>query len=146
MVDGKVAGQTLDERLAEHAVRFDADTEWVYGLLSPDERTVLGAASLHPRIGPDAVEIGYWLAAGATGRGLATRAAAALTRVAFASSDIAHVEIRCDRRNVASGRVPARLGYRDTVMMATHGAADLVAWRLTRAEFERWSSATMPAT
>ena len=82
------------------------------------------------------MEICYWLAVGHTGRGLATRAAAALTRVAFASDDIERVDIRCERRNVASARVPERLGYQ-AVETIVDGTADLVIWRLTRAEVTR---------
>ena len=136
VVDGRVAGQSLEDRLIQHAADFAAGVDWVYGLFSADGSEVLGGCGLYPRVGPRAVELGYWLAAAHTGRGLATRAAAALTRLAFDAPDIDHVEIRCDPRNVASARVPERLGYRvdDTTSNTTHG---LMIWRLTRTEFER---------
>ena len=136
VVDGRVAGQSLEDRLRQHAADFAAGIEWVYGLFSADGSEVLGGCGLYPRVGPRAVELGYWLAAAHTGRGLATRAASALTRVAFSGPDIDHVEIRCDPRNDASARVPERLGYRvdDTASNTPHG---LMIWRLTRAEFDR---------
>jgi RimJ/RimL family protein N-acetyltransferase len=110
VVDGKVPGQSLAERLARHAAAFDAGDEWVYGIFAADG-AVLGGCGLYPRIGPGAVELGYWLAARATGRGLATRASAELVRLAFAMPSVERVEIRCDPANVASARVPQRLGF-----------------------------------
>jgi RimJ/RimL family protein N-acetyltransferase len=135
VVDGRVPGVTLEDRLARHAAEFSAGVEWVYGLFSRDGTTVLGGCGLYPRVGPRAVELGYWLDVRHTGRGLATRAAAALTRVAFATSDVDRVEIHCDRRNAASARVPARLGYRITDA-PTEDASDDLVWRLGRAEFD----------
>jgi RimJ/RimL family protein N-acetyltransferase len=149
VVDGRVPGITLENRLAQHADAFAAGTEWVYGMFSPDGAEVLGGCGLYPRVGPGAVEIGYWLSAAHTGRGLATEAAAVLTRLAFAAPAIDRVEIRCDPRNAASARVPHRLGYRvdktaggankeDT---AGGAASGLMIWRVTRAEFAELSSA-----
>src|SRR6476661_3591637 len=88
VVDGRVPGVSLADRLAKHAADFSAGTEWVYGMFSPDDTEVLGGCGLYPRVGPGAVEIGYWLAVRHTGRGLATEAAAILTSVAFASPEI----------------------------------------------------------
>jgi RimJ/RimL family protein N-acetyltransferase len=131
VVDGRIPGLSLEERLARHAAQFAAGEEWVYGLFSADGSEVLGGCGLYPRIGPRAIEIGYWLAAAHTGRGLATRAAEALTRVALADPDIDVVEMRVDRRNVASGRVPARLGYHLTDADAGEGE-QIDVWRLDR--------------
>jgi RimJ/RimL family protein N-acetyltransferase len=72
----------------------------------------LGGCGLHARLGPGAMEIGYWLRAGATGRGLITAAARALTDAALAVDGITRVEIHCDVANVRSAAVPRRLGYR----------------------------------
>jgi RimJ/RimL family protein N-acetyltransferase len=132
VVDGKVPGLSLEERLARHAADFAAGKEWVYGIFEPKGAVVLGGCGLHPRIGPGAIELGYWLATGHTGRGLATRAAAALTDVALADASIRHVEIRCDPQNAASARVPARLGYR--IVDSPPDAARLQVWRLDRAD------------
>ncbi|WP_437288793.1 GNAT family N-acetyltransferase [Sorangium sp. So ce406] len=91
---------------------FAAGRDFHYGIFTRDEREVLGGTGLHPRIGPDAIEIGYWLRETATRRGYATEAAEALTRVAFEDLGLSRVEIRCDPRNSASAAVPRRLGYR----------------------------------
>ncbi len=72
----------------------------------------LGGCGLHARLGPDALEIGYWLRAGTTGRGVITAAARALTDAALGADGITRVEIHCDEANVRSAAVPRRLGYR----------------------------------
>lgn len=137
VVEGRIPGVSLEERLARHAADFATGAEWVYGLFSPEGTEVLGGCGLYPRIGPRAVELGYWLAAAHTGRGLATRAAAALTALAFSAPTIDHLEIRCDPRNTASARVPQRLGYRVMEPAATDAPVDLQVWRLSREEFVR---------
>ena len=75
------------------------------------EGTPAGSAGLMARIEPGGLEIGYWVHPASTGRGVATAASAALTDAAFALPGISHVEIHHDALNVASGRVPAKLGY-----------------------------------
>ncbi len=56
-------------------------------------------------------EIGYWLAPTATGRGLASQAVVALTRLAFDGLRARRVEIRTDARNLASRAVAERCGF-----------------------------------
>jgi RimJ/RimL family protein N-acetyltransferase len=80
--------------------------------LDASEATLLGGFGLHRRIGPDAIEMGYWLSHRAVGNGYATRAARALTDAALALDDVARVEIHCDEANVRSAKIPQRLGYR----------------------------------
>jgi RimJ/RimL family protein N-acetyltransferase len=141
-VDGRTPGQSLESRLAQHAEAFAAGAEWVYGMFSPDGSEVVGGCGLYPRVGPGAVEIGYWLSVAHTGRGLATEAAAILTRIAFAAPEIESVEIRCDPRNVASVRVPERLGFRADGMVergkdSVEGYdGDVTIWQLSRADLD----------
>jgi RimJ/RimL family protein N-acetyltransferase len=90
---------------------WDAGTEFNYGIFE-DGGALLGGCGLHARLRPGALEIGYWLRAGATGRGIATAAARALTDAALALPGIEAVEIHCDEANVRSAAVPRRLGYR----------------------------------
>ncbi|UXH77544.1 GNAT family N-acetyltransferase [Roseateles amylovorans] len=56
-------------------------------------------------------EIGYWLAPTATGRGLASQAVQALSRLAFGALRARRVEIRTDARNHASRAVALRCGF-----------------------------------
>jgi RimJ/RimL family protein N-acetyltransferase len=72
----------------------------------------IGSIGLHTRQARGTLEIGYWLAAGHTGRGYMTEAVRALTGAAFALPGVRRVEIHCDQANQRSAAVPARLGYR----------------------------------
>jgi RimJ/RimL family protein N-acetyltransferase len=104
------------ERRAEHLARIDegwaTGSEFGYLILDPSEAAVLGATGLHSRIGPRAVEVGYWVHVDHGGRGVATAAARLATEAALALPDVDRVEIHCDEANVRSAAVPRRLGYR----------------------------------
>ena len=105
---------TLDERVAllrRFRGAFDLGQDFVYGLFELDGETVVGGSGLHTRLDDDALEIGYWIRADATGRGLATEATAALTRVALELVGVGRVEIHVDPANAASIAIPRRLGF-----------------------------------
>jgi ribosomal-protein-serine acetyltransferase len=70
-----------------------------------------GSAGLMARIGAGGLEIGYWVHPAFTGQGVATSAAAALTEAALSLPGIERVEIQHDVLNLASERVPVKLGY-----------------------------------
>lgn len=152
VVDGRVPGVPFRYRLADFAAAFASGREWVYGIFpdppptrsDDDEPPVLGSAGLYPRVGPRAIEIGAWLAASATGRGLATQVAIALVDVAFASDAIDRVEMRCHPRNVASRRVPAKLGFRVTVT-PTVPAKGLEVWAIERAAWHETTAVIVRA-
>jgi RimJ/RimL family protein N-acetyltransferase len=107
------------------------------GIFGIDDETVLGGTGLHERIGEGGVEIGYWVDARHTGRGIATCVAAALTQLAFAVGDYDRVEIHCDEANVASAAIPRHLGFAlisitdDEVAAPGECGRDMV-WRMTR--------------
>jgi ribosomal-protein-serine acetyltransferase len=82
----------------------------VYAVLV--SHTVAGSCGLHRRLGPCALEIGYWIQAAFLRRGLATKVAALLTDAAFGLHSVKRVEIHHDKANKASAGVPRRLGYR----------------------------------
>ena len=102
---------TVYERLRDFRAQYDRDENWIMGVFSPDESRCLGGTGLHPRQGEGGVEIGYWIAADATGRGYATELSAVLTRVGVACLGLDRIEIRVDPANERSERVPARLGF-----------------------------------
>ena len=56
-------------------------------------------------------EIGYWVRSSATGRGFATEATLALTKLGMEPLNLARIEIRCDALNVRSRAVAERAGY-----------------------------------
>ncbi|MFZ1754054.1 MAG: GNAT family N-acetyltransferase [Caldilineaceae bacterium] len=106
--------KSLDERVAYLRVMraaFDRDEEYVYGIFNRDESAVIGGTGLHRRGEGNYLEIGYWIHADYTNRGLATEISAALTKVAFEIHRVDWVEIRCDPNNFPSASVPRKLGY-----------------------------------
>lgn len=56
-------------------------------------------------------ELGYWLGRAYEGRGLMTRAVAALVDDAFGARGLARVVIRCHTENRRSRAIPERLGF-----------------------------------
>jgi RimJ/RimL family protein N-acetyltransferase len=100
------------DRLVQGEQGWDAGSDYTFALLDDSEQELFGIFGLHRRVGPSAIELGYWLTPEAVGRGYATDAARALTQVALALPDVATVEIHCDEANGRSRRIPQRLGYR----------------------------------
>lgn len=98
-------------RLRQFRGKFDLGQDFIYGIFNLDETQVLGGTGLHTRIGNDALELGYWIHAHHLNQGLATEAAAALTKVAFTVNQVARVEIHCDPTNLRSAAVPRKLGF-----------------------------------
>ncbi|MGM1062626.1 GNAT family N-acetyltransferase [Saccharothrix sp. Mg75] len=71
---------------------------------------LVGSRSTYRAGDPRGLVTGYWLHPAATGRGTATRAAAAMAAEAFTPPDVDHVEIVHDLADTASGAVPRRPG------------------------------------
>ena len=99
-------------RLREFRGKFDLGMDFAYGIFDRTETRVLGSCGLHTRLGPDALEIGYWIHQDSIRQGLGTEMAAALTRVGFELHPVDRIEIRCEPTNAASAGVPHKLGYR----------------------------------
>jgi RimJ/RimL family protein N-acetyltransferase len=91
---------------------WDQRRDFGYSIVDPADVVVLGGCGLHGRLGPDGLEIGYWVHADHAGNGVATAAARALTDAAFGIPGIEHVRIQCEDTNVRSARIPEKLGYR----------------------------------
>jgi RimJ/RimL family protein N-acetyltransferase len=129
------------QRLRAFRGKFDLDQDYVYAIFSPDESRLVGGTGLHPRVGADALEIGYWIHAGEAGKGLARESTAALTRVAFEVAGVRRVEIRCDPANAASAAIPRKLGYtheatlRGRSTTETGAPRDSMIWTLFREDY-----------
>jgi ribosomal-protein-serine acetyltransferase len=105
--------QTLEQRramLARWEAEWSAEGDAYYGVFLRGD--IVGSCGLHRRVGPNALEIGYWIHAAFVRRGLATKTARLLTDAAFSMPEISAVEIHHDKANVASSGVPLHLGYR----------------------------------
>ena len=108
--------QPLEQKvdlLRRFRAQFDLGEDFVYGIFTRDEETVVGGSGLHTRVGRDAFEIGYWIRASRVGEGLATEAAAALTRIGLELCGAERIEIRVEATNAASAAVPRKLGFHE---------------------------------
>jgi RimJ/RimL family protein N-acetyltransferase len=87
-------------------------------------------------------EIGYWVAAEARGRGVATAATRLAARWAFDEApDLQRLQLRADKQNAASNRVAEKAGFeREGVLRSSRYNArlerrvDFVMWSLLRDE------------
>jgi RimJ/RimL family protein N-acetyltransferase len=133
----------IEDRRALHRgweETWNAGGDVVLGISDAD--VCIGGCGLHHRIGPGGLEIGYWVAADHLGEGVARRASAGLTSMAFTLPGIDRVEIRHDISNAYSRNVPASLGFtligRDAPNRDARAPAETgvdVVWRVTRDEW-----------
>jgi RimJ/RimL family protein N-acetyltransferase len=129
--------------LAAGAVDFDHDAGWGYSIVEIDTDELVGGCGLHPRDGHTRLEIGYWVRSDRGARGYATIAARRLTDAAFQFlTEAERVEIRMDVNNVASARVPMKLGFefdgeeQREILTLGHTGQGLI-WSTTRS---RWTA------
>ncbi|GAA5514448.1 hypothetical protein Dcar01_03203 [Deinococcus carri] len=105
------------ENLREAAERFAARENLRYHVWNAEGTELLGSSGYHAldwRVPKG--EIGYWIASAHAGQGYATEVARALTDLALRSPEegglgLRRIEIRCDRCNERSARIPRALGY-----------------------------------
>jgi RimJ/RimL family protein N-acetyltransferase len=122
-------------RLTEFKAMFERNEDFIYGIFNTDGE-VVGGTGLHPRTGPEAREIGYWVAHAHEGKGVISESTAALTRVGFEVLALDRIEIHCDPRNSRSAAVPKRLGYeheatlRRRLVEADGSFRDVMIWSL----------------
>lgn len=106
---------TYDDESARTFLR-SADEEWDKGIsfgygVFTTVGELVGACGLMTRIGPGALEIGYWIHSAYAGRGYATRAASALAQVGLSMPGVERIVIKHDAANPASGAVAAKAGF-----------------------------------
>jgi RimJ/RimL family protein N-acetyltransferase len=126
------------EALTAGDAAFEDGTGFGYLFRETSSDALVGGGGVHRRVGPGAVEIGYWVRSDRHNRGYATSAVAALTDAVFDHlADIERIEIHMDRANHASARIPDKLGYqlvrteqREKRAAAHTGAAFV--WQTTR--------------
>lgn len=139
--------------------QFDTGADFIMGIFSREDGDLVGGTGLHPRVGPGALEIGYWVASGHTGQGLVTESTRGLVRLGFEYLLLDRIEIRMDPKNLASRRVPERLGFDlDGLLPAQRegptGAADVQVWSMTAESYasrpgefpviQAWDAGTRP--
>jgi len=127
-------------RLSAWMEEFQSDTNFIYAAFDRSGTHLVGGLGLYGRVGPGALEIGYWIRRRSAGAGLATEGAQALTGIGFRLPGILRIEIHLDPTNTASRRVPEKLGY----TLVPHGSLEegqdgasrpLTVFALTRSDF-----------
>lgn len=133
-------------RLSRWRDAFLSGQDFAYGVFDRDEEKVLGAGGLHRRVGPDGLEVGYWIRADSTRKGYATEFAHAVTGAGLDLPEVDRIEIHCDPNNTASRRIPERLGLRlietrkaDT-LTSTGEPRDTLVFEVTNAEWSEGSA------
>ena len=98
--------------IGEMADGWAAGTAIAFAIEDRASGALAGMIGLHPGDAPARATVGYWLAPGARGRGLATRAVRLLATWAFADPALQRLELLTLVGNDASGRVALRAGFR----------------------------------
>jgi len=91
--------------------QFDLDQQYIYGIFSADETEQLGGSGFHKRANEGSLEIGYWVAASAIGRGIATEVTAVQTRAGFELAGLDRIDIQVEPTNDRSLAIPRKLGF-----------------------------------
>lgn len=134
------------DRLSRGREAFFEGRDFLYAVMAPDEREVVGSIGLHRRGGAQSLEVGYWIRTDRTGRGIGTEATRTLTRVAIRVLGVQTVVIKCDPLNTRSAAIPRRLGYRlvevleDETTNPRGELRDTMVWELSAARFDALES------
>jgi RimJ/RimL family protein N-acetyltransferase len=103
------------------AARDQAEgTRLTLALVDPDAGSLLGSIGLRVNREDAVGQLGYWVAAPARRRGVATRAVALLSRWAFDSLSLARVQLLADTDNRPSQRVAERAGFKREGVLRSH--------------------------
>jgi len=137
-------------RLRAYRANFDSDRDYRYAVLDRGETELIGENGLYTRVGPAAREIGYWIHARHAGQGYAVEASAAMVKVAFEIDRVQRIEIHCAPENVASTRVPIRLGFKHEATLPKRivdtagGVHGLMVWTLFADDYPDTLAAELP--
>jgi ribosomal-protein-serine acetyltransferase len=95
--------------------------DFAFGIFDRTTGDPLGGTSFH-RIDADThqAEVGYWIRGDRQRTGLATEATAAMLTWGFQVWGFRRIEIRCAPENIASRRVPEKLGLRREMLLKQH--------------------------
>lgn len=127
------SGEETLSRVYQFDEDFGADQHYRYAAWRIEDGALVGEVMLLGRVGPEALEVGYWMHVKHAGQGYATEAVRALITLAFEGLGARRVVFRCDERNAASLRVPQKLGARrvEVVEIPEEGVR-LEVWALER--------------
>ena len=116
--------ESMVKHLERLRAEFDRGRDFNFGIWAPAEDVLVGCLGMHARGGRGELEIGYWIVADRTGRGYASEAVGAATRVAIELLGAERIEIHVQPENLKSLQVPTRLGFRRVAL-----ARNRLQWR-----------------
>ncbi len=122
--DDPSADEAIEEFLAICDRDWIADQAYNFHVFLADSDALIGNCALMRRVGPAAIEIGYWIRSDRAGCGYATEAAAILVQAAWGIDRIERIVIRHDLANGASGRVAEKLGFGEIDRVAVEVVAE----------------------
>ena len=128
MRDEPLSLEDTARRLVEWRAEFEGGERMRFAMIERATGSLVGLACLLDRVGPGALEVGYLVARGHAGRGLASESTRALVREAFERHGVDRVVIVCDPRNAPSNRVAESLGF-----SVSGRTLEAVTWTLPRA-------------
>lgn len=125
----------------EHVV----PNEWTWAITLAAEARMIGAVGLTPEEASETAELGYWLAKPYWRSGIATEAAERVIRFGFEDLELPYITSGYLMTNPASGRVLAKLGFRELGKvtrshLAEGSEVEAMDLRLERGEWERRQS------
>ncbi|MCG8454830.1 MAG: GNAT family N-acetyltransferase [Holophagales bacterium] len=129
---------------------FDLGQDFTYGIFDRRSASYIGGTGLHPRIGPLALEMGYWIAKPFEGRGFVTESVTALVHVAFELMEARRLEVRCNPVNRRSRAIPERMGFHLDGVLREGGIGgdgeleDRMVWSLLASEYPRHPLCSSP--
>jgi len=139
--DGPPSVAAQREAFETGEAAFEAGTDFGYVIRELATGEFVGGCGLHMRVEPGGIELGYWVRTDRHNRGYATDVARALTAAAFERlPELDRVEIHVDEGNLASARVPTKLGYqperREQRERVAHGqTGTAVIWVMRRQDW-----------
>ncbi|NNN15476.1 MAG: GNAT family N-acetyltransferase [Acidimicrobiaceae bacterium] len=124
---------------------FRIDVQWRYFFFERATNSLVGGCSIDVAASGDrsSAKVGYWIRTSCTGRNLATLTARILTDTAFRFlPSISSVEIGMDIANIASARIPEKLGFTnvgefDKPIWATGHTGRGLIWAMSRSDWQR---------
>lgn len=98
---------------------FYQDIKYTYGVFDRSTDQLIGIQYLFTRQGPGILEIGYIIDEDQAGKGLATHSSYALTKLSIDLLKPEKMVIICSPDNIASARIPEKLGYHEESQTTT---------------------------
>ena len=120
--------------------QFDLGLDYTFGIFDKEEKELIGSTGLHTRIGKNSREIGYWISRQHIGKGFATEAVGALTKLGFTIEGLSRIEIHCIPENTRSRQIPLKLGYKLETIITSDAPGDIrnmMIWALFQNDYHQ---------